>query len=57
MSSQVVVITCPYCGRQQSQSVQPSQGTRKSCSNSYGGCGKTYYVQTNSSGLIERVDR
>jgi hypothetical protein len=57
MSSQVLVLTCPHCGKQQSQVVESSQGARKSCSNAYGGCGKTYYVQTNYKGMIERVDR
>jgi hypothetical protein len=57
MSSQVVVIPCPHCGRVQSQSISPSQGTYKACSNQYGGCGKTYYVQTNYKNMIERVDR
>lgn len=57
MPSQTVVIACPHCGKQQSQSVESSQGTRKTCSNMKGGCGRTYYVQTSSNGLIERVDQ
>ena len=57
MSTQTVVLTCPHCGRSQSQTISPSQGARKTCSNAYGGCGKTYYVQTNYNNMIERVDR
>lgn len=55
--TQVVVLTCPHCGRAQSQYIESSQGARKSCTNSKGGCGQTYYVQTDSNCLIERVDK
>lgn len=55
--TQTVVLTCPHCGRAQSQIIESGQGARKSCTNSKGGCGNTYYVQTDHQCLVERVDK
>jgi hypothetical protein len=55
--TQAVVIPCPHCGAVQHQLVESGQGSYKVCSNSKNGCGKSFYVQTDHNGLIERVDR
>ena len=55
--TQTVVLTCPHCGTQQMQILESSQGARKTCSYSRGGCGETYYVQTDYNCMIERVER